>query len=419
MLHVLGAGIVGVMTAYHLAEDGHEVTVIDREAEAAEGCSFGNAGLLAAGHSSPWAGPGAPRQMVKAALGLDPAIKIGGLPDAALAAWGIAFLGECTASAHARNSGRLARLSRLSRELTRDIGERLGLDYAQQHEGSFYLFGDRRSFDEFARAIEAGGHADDFIACDAAGVVAREPAFARLAGELAGGFLSLVDSSGDCRRFTRELAGRLSASGKVTFRHGVTATSLRRQAGRITAIETDAGAMPTAGVVVALGTATPALLKPFGIRVPIVPVRGYSASFPILDADRAPRLSAIDEVNFVGLSRLGDILRVTAIAEFASRETSVPQHRADYLSAYAQRVFGDAIDVDNGSFWTGARPATPAGPPFLGRIAGIDNLYINAGHGTLGWTMSAASGRLIADRIAGRAPMLADVSSTAAWLEGC
>jgi len=407
MLHVLGAGVVGIITAHFLAEDGHEVAILDERSGAAEGCSFGNAGLLAVGHAAPWAGPGAPVQMVRALLGLDPALKIGGLPSLSLMRWGAEFLGACNASSHRDNAGRLARLTRYSRDLTREIGERLAIDYAAQHEGTFYIFKDRRAFEVHRRLFaETGSDGGDYQPISRDEIVAREPALGRLAGEIAGGFFSSVDSSGNCRVFTRSLADRLVRDRGVGYHTETRVTGLEVTGGRVTAIVADSERHPTEGVVVALGTGTPALLATLGIRVSIVPVRGYSASFPIRDAAGVPRLSAIDEGDLVAFSRLGDILRVTAVAEFASRVREVPPARAEMLKAYGRKAFGEAIDVDGATFWTGERPATPAGPPFLGAVRGIDNLFVNAGHGTLGWTMACGSGRALADIVAGRAPGL-------------
>ncbi|HOV04924.1 MAG TPA: FAD-dependent oxidoreductase, partial [Kaistiaceae bacterium] len=188
MLHVLGAGVVGIITAHFLAEDGHEVAILDERSGAAEGCSFGNAGLLAVGHAAPWAGPGAPVQMVRALLGLDPALKIGGLPSLSLMRWGAEFLGACNASSHRDNAGRLARLTRYSRDLTREIGERLAIDYAAQHEGTFYIFKDRRAFEVHRRLFaETGSDGGDYQPISRDEIVAREPALGRLAGEIAGG----------------------------------------------------------------------------------------------------------------------------------------------------------------------------------------------------------------------------------------
>lgn len=418
MIVVLGAGIVGLLTAYGLAMRGQRVTVIDRAARPALGCSHGNAGIIAVGHADAWAGPAAIPGLMRAAFGRNPAVRIVGPPDLALLRWGIAFLGNCTGTANAENSRRMERLSLFSRERLREIEEREGLDYHQQHAGTIYLFRDRAAFeDRRARIAHAEGGKDRFRVLSADEIIDREPAFRGAAGELAGGFLSMVDSSGDCELFARELARLLQETHGVTFRFGEAVTGFERDADKVRAVRTDAGRIECDGVVVALGAWSPDILKTIGVTPLIYPVKGYAATYPLLESGNAPRLSFIDETELVAFSRFGDRVRLTGMAEFDRGRARMIPGRRDILDQYARRAFGEAVDVANGAYWAGSRPSTPSGPPYLGRLKEWRNIWINAGHGQLGWTMAAGCGRLVSDLICGRAPELGGVSAPAPWLE--
>jgi len=414
MIAIIGGGVVGVSTAYHLAQAGHAVTVIERDAELASECSFGNAGVIALGHAESWAGPRAPRQMARALAGRDPAVRVTRAGDPRLWSWGLRFLSQCTGAAHRRNSDRLMRLSVYSRAQLQAIEAAEGLDYHQRHDGAYYLYTDRAQF--HARRDALAGNAD-FVALDRHEVVAQEPALAGFGAKLAGALRSTIDSSGECPRFTRDLAARLEVRGQVRFRTGCRATGFRRAGGRIVAILTDQGEIPCETVVLAAASATPALAAKLGFAPAIYPVKGYSATYPIRDAGRVPARSFVDETSLVGVSRFGDRLRVAWRAEFAGHDTSVSDKAAAVIADYARQRFGDAIDIDGGLYWAGLRPTTPGGAPYLGRVRTCENLWINAGHGQLGWTMAAGAGRVLADLMGGQVPAVRDVSHPARWLE--
>lgn len=419
MIVVLGAGVVGLLTAHYLAARGDHVAVVDRESAPAEACSRGNAGIVAIGHAEAWAGPDAPGRLLRAAFGRDPAIKIASFWDLELMRWGGRFLANCTKAAHRRNSDRLLRLSTYSRELLRSLEDELALEYGQQHAGSIYFFQDPRQFEARLRSLDgAARDAGAFRELSAAAIVELEPALAPIAADLAGGFLSSGDFSGDCHLFCRALASHLRKNNRVRFCYDTDVTRLRIEKGLVKAVETASGPdLDCDTVVVALGAGTPRVLMSAGARAPIYPVKGYSATYPVTDSARAPKLSGVDETALVGFARYGDRLRLTAMAEFAGGDLSTPRARLQVLDRYAASAFAGAIDLTRAEHWAGSRPSTPQGPPYLGRLKHCPNLWVNAGHGQLGWTMAAGSGRIVADLIGGRRPGLTDVSAEAAWLE--
>ncbi len=414
MATILGAGVVGICTARALARAGHRVTVIDRDAEPASGTSWGNAGIIALGHATAWAGPEAPRQITRALLGRDPAVGVRRI-DPSLVRWGTAFLRQCTARAAIRNTGRVRRLAQLGRDELRRIEAAEGIAYHQRHDGGFYVYTDAGQW-RAERAREAGN--PGLTAMEPADLAAADPGLAGFGSDLAGGFLSADDSRGDCAAFTRALARRLERDG-VRFVMETEIKGLERAGDRITALRNAGPPIRCEGpVILACGSAVPRLVRPLGLGALICPVKGYSATYPVRDPDRVPARSFVDETSLVGVSTLGDRLRVTARAEFAGHDLSVPDAARARLDAYATTRFGEAIDTGGAVYWAGLRPSTPTGAPYLGRVRGIGNLWINAGHGQLGWTMAAGAGRLLAERIDGRTTAVRDVSQPARWLEG-
>lgn len=411
---VVGAGIIGVTTAYHLARAGHRVTVIDRAAGPAETCSFANAGIIAVGHAESWAGPAAPRQMLRALSGRDPSVKVSRLMDPALWRWGLGFLRNCSATAHQRNSDAMLRLARLGRNTLQQMEAELGFAFAQGHDGAVYLY---TSAQQYAARLQGPVDGETgFAACSAEQLIEMDPALRAFAGTLQGGLVSGVDSKGDCRAFTLQLADWLGREKGVRFRFGCTVTGIERDAHRATALLTDHGRIDCAQIVLAAGVATPELLRPLGLRASIYPVKGYSATYPILDPSRIPARPFVDETSLLAVTRLDDRLRVTAIAEFAGHDNRVRPDRLAYLDDYVRRHFKGAVDLDGASHWAGLRPTTPSGRPYLGQLKPVPNIWINAGHGQLGWTMSAGAGLVLANQIAGQASGLGAISEQAGWL---
>ena len=409
---VIGAGVVGTMTARSLMNRGRKVILIDAHDGPAELCSHANAGIMAVGHADAWASPGAVSSMLRALAGLEPSLKVTRLADPALWSWGAAFLRNCTRKAHQRNSDRLQRLSRYSRDLLAAVEAELGLPQDTRHDGGLYLFQNQAQFDTRA----AGLTGDGLEIMPRERLLETEPALRKMGDRLKGGILSEVDSVGDCRLFTQRTVESLRSSNRLQacFKHRV--TGLRRDGNRITAVETNHGSIACGTVVLAAGVETPHLTRPLGFAPQIYPVKGYSGTWQILDPAGVPRLPFVDETELLAVATYDGKLRVTAIAEFAGMDRSLPVERKRLLDIYVRRTFGDAVDHGSATYWTGLRPTTPGGPPYLGQVRRYENLWINAGHGQLGWTMSLGCGELIAQAIGGERPALQDVSEPGRWL---
>lgn len=414
---IVGAGVIGVMTAYALAKRGHTVTLIDRLSGPAELCSHGNAGIAAVGHSSAWAEPSAIPAIARALVGREPKVRITTLWDPELWRWGVHFLRHCTPAAHRRNSDKLQRLSQFSCALIKPIEAAMQLPADTREGGALYLFQDTAQFKAHIAAFADHGPGGDQEVLDRDQVLAYEPGLMRMADTIAGGLLSRPDISGDCKRFTTRTQEYLSATGKVDFRFETDVTGFRRDGRRIVAVQTDRGDVPCKQVVFATGVETPDITAPLGFKPLIYPVKGYSSTWRILDPKRVPQMPYIDETELLSVANYGDRMRVTATAEFAARDKSLPQDRLQVLRDYVQRAFGDAVHPEALEYWTGLRPSTPDGPPYLGRVRVLDNAWINAGHGQLGWTMSFGSGEVLAQALSGETPALSNISAQASWLD--
>jgi D-amino-acid dehydrogenase len=300
--------------------------------------------------------------------------------------------------------------------MTASVEADLGLTSALRHEGALYIFRNDAQFASYAGALSASGDSDVQVLGREA-LIAKEPSLAAQADRIAGGFFSPHDSVGDCRLFASRVATALTERHDVTLLLGAEVTGFERRAGKIEAVVTDRGAVPAETVVLATGAQTPALTRRLGFAPNIYPVKGYSGTWHAPEDARLPRLPFIDETELMAVAAYGGLLRVTAQAEFAGHDRSLPADRTRPLRDYVARAFGDAVNPDAGEFWCGLRPSTPAGPPFLGRIREFDNLWINAGHGQLGWTMAAGCAALLAGHITGHGAALAGISSRARWLE--
>lgn len=410
---VIGAGVIGTMTAQALIHRGHRVVLIDALDGPAEMCSHANAGVMAVGHAEAWAGPQALPTMLQALTGRDPAVRITRLMDPALWIWGLAFLKNCTARAHATNSERMRRLSFYSRNLLAKIEAELGLPPETRHDGGLYLFQDKVQF-----RTRADGLTDpSFKVLSRDQLLEIEPALAKMGDRLKGGIFSHTDSVGDCRLFTQRAVTALSESNRLETRFRQRVTGLHRTGGRIVAVETDCSQIDCSAVVLATGVETAQLTRPLGFTPIIYPVKGYSGTWQVREPACIPTLPFVDETELLAVASYGGILRVTAIAEFDGQSRSLPAERTRMLGDYVRRSFGDAVDHCSVAYWTGLRPTTPSGPPYLGRVKHFQNLWINAGHGQLGWTMSFGCAELIAQAMAGQPTDIKDVSARASWLE--
>lgn len=410
---VIGAGVVGIMTARALKQRGYDVTVIDRLTGPAEFCSRGNAGLMAVGHAKAWAEPSAIRSMVRAFGGREPAVKISKITDPALWRWGYEFLRHCTTSRNVSNTQKLQKLARMSRDMLSAAETDMGLPPDTRHNGAIYLFQDEEQFRHYADKIGTG-HEIELLDRDA--LIAMEPGLAGMADRLAGGLRSHVDSVGDCHLFTKRTGNWLTQQG-VEFQYETEVTGFGCENGHISAVNTSNGSVPCSYAVLTTGTEAPDLARRLGFSPNIYPVKGYSGTWRITDPSGVPKLPFVDETELLAVSNYGDRLRVTAIAEFAGRDRSLPDARIKILDDYVRRNFPSGVDLETPEFWAGLRPTTPAGPPYLGRVRLYDNLWINAGHGQLGWTMSFGSAEILAQAMSGQTPALKGVSATAKWLD--
>lgn len=402
---VLGSGVIGTTSAWYLAQQGHEVTVIDRQPAAAMETSFANAGEISPGYSAPWAAPGIPMKALKWMFMEHAPLIIQPRPDPEKIRWVLQMLGNCTTKAYQTNKARMVRLAEYSRDCLTDLRQYTGLTFDERQKGTLQVFRTQKQLDGAAKDIEVlrqGGV--PFEVLDTAGCIAAEPGLANARDKIKGGLRLPRDETGDCFKFTQGLAARAAALG-VTFRHGVSITRLNLEGGRITSVTTSEGTLIADAFVLALGSYSPALAAPLGLRLPVYPVKGYSITVPIKDASRAPVSTVMDETHKIAITRLGDRIRVGGMAELAGFDMSLSPKRQRSLTHSVEDLFGGAGDQSQANFWCGLRPMTPDGTPIVGRSP-IDNLFLNTGHGTLGWTMAAGSARILADTISGFAPQI-------------
>ncbi|WP_349677533.1 D-amino acid dehydrogenase [Brevundimonas naejangsanensis] len=401
---ILGAGVIGVTTAHYLARQGHEVTVIDRQSGPALETSFANAGEISPGYSSPWAAPGIPAKAVKwlfmrhAPLILHPQI------NAPTVAWLLSLLRNCTSARYALNKARMVRLADYSQVVQTALNEELGLEYDHRTQGTLQLFRTQKQLDGIYKDTEVlreGGV--PFEVLDQDGCIAAEPGLKATRDLFVGGLRLPRDETGDCFKFTVALADHAAATQGVTFQYGTTIQGLIAEGGRITGVKTDKGVVTADAYVLALGSYSPMMVKPLGMTLPVYPVKGYSITAPIINEPAAPVSTIMDESYKVAITRLGDRIRVGGMAEIAGFSDALPERRRNTLEHSVGSLFPGAGDLKAASYWSGLRPMTPDGTPVIGKTK-IDNLFLNTGHGTLGWTMACGSARVIADLISGQTP---------------
>lgn len=404
---ILGAGVIGVTTAYELAKDGAEVIVVDRQPGPGLETSFANGGQISANHATPWATPAAPWQALKWLGRVDAPLLLHLRWDPALFAWLARFLRNCTRARLRVNIERALRLALYGRQRLAVVRAETAIAYDDLRCGILHIFRSRREFE----AALPGVKLMNSLGCrrevvDADGCMAIEPALAGARRQLVGGVFSPDDESGDAYLFTRQLAAQAAARG-ATFRYGTTVRRLVASDGRLVAAETDGGTLTADAFVLALGSYSPLLARPLGLRLPVYPGKGYSVTLPVRPpGDGAPRVSLIDDEHKMVYSRLGARLRIAGTAEFAGYDTGVNEARARFLLATALALFPRAGEAAAAEFWAGLRPSTPDGVPLIGPTP-LANLYLNTGHGTLGWTMACGSARVVADLVLGRTPEIA------------
>ncbi len=400
---VLGSGVIGVSCAYHLALAGHAVTVLDRREAAGMETSFANAGEVSPGYSAPWAGPGVPLKAIKWLLMRHRPLVIRPHFDWAMLRWGLGMLRNCTTARYKLNKGRMVRLAEYSRDCLIELRAQTGIDYEQRTQGTLQLFRTQRQYDSSAAdmaILRDYGVAHALL--DADGCVKHEPALAAVRDKFVGGLHLPGDETGDCFKFTQALAA-LAAQRGVKFRHGVRVDRLLQVGGQVHGVATATGTVKGDATLVALGSYSPLLLAPLGISLPVYPVKGYSLTLPIQDPGAAPESTVMDETHKVAVTRLGERIRVGGTAELAGYDLRLQDARRRTLEHVVTDLFPGGGDLSRAQFWCGLRPMTPDGTPLLGS-AGLRGLYLATGHGTLGWTMAAGTGRVMADVIGGRKP---------------
>ena len=400
---VLGAGVIGVTAAYELAGAGHEVTVVDRQRAPALETSFANAGEVSPGYSAPWAGPGVPLKAIKWLAMHHRPLVIRPRLDLAFVRWVFAMLRNCTEARYELNKSRMVRLAEYSRDCLKALRAETGIAYDERMQGTLQLFRTQKQLDGSASDIavlKQSGVAFELL--DPEGCIRHEPALARVREKFVGGLLLPGDETGDCFKFTQALAVLAEQRG-VQFRFGTQVRSITRGGDRILGVNTDAGTLAADAYLVALGSHSPKLLGPVGVRIPVYPVKGYSITLPIVDAAGAPESTVMDETHKVAVTRLGSRIRVGGTAELAGYSLKLHEARRQTLGHVVSDLFPTGGDLSRAEFWCGLRPMTPDGTPVIG-ATGIPNLYLATGHGTLGWTMAAGTGRVLADVISGRAP---------------
>lgn len=403
---VLGSGVIGTTSAWYLARAGHEVTVIDRERGPALETSFANAGQLSFAYATPWAAPGIPLKAAKWAFQRHAPLVLQPLAALRQAGWLGQMLLNCNAPAYARNKERMLRVSEYSRDCLTALRAETGIEYDGRRQGTLQVLRTEKQVEAVGKdlkVLKEEGVPFQVLTPDEC--LSYEPGLKGSRHLLAGGVLMPTDETGDCFKFTNALAKLCEGLG-VTFRWGVSITGLDREGDRITGVETSEGRMVADAYVVAMGSFSPALVKPLGMSLPVAPLKGYSLTIPIVDAAKAPESTIMDEAYKVAITRLGDRIRVGGLAEIAGFDGRLSARRRATLEKSVSELFGGAGDLAQASFWTGFRPATPDGTPVIGRTA-MSNLWLNTGHGTLGWTMSCGSGALLADLVSGKAPAIA------------
>ncbi len=404
---ILGSGVIGVSTAYYLARAGHEVTVIDRQPGPALETSFANAGEVSPGYSSPWAAPGLPIKAVKWMFMRHRPLVIRPSLDPAMIAWGIRLLTNCTTARYEKNKSHMLRLATYSRACLEALRQATNIQYDQRCRGTLQMFRTQEQVDHAGTDIavlKKLGIAYEVL--DRAGCLAVEPGLTAVADKIAGGLRLPGDETGDCFLFTSALQKMAEALG-VTFRYQTGIRFLEHDNRRITGVTLDSGETVTADAyVLAMGSFSPKIARQLHIDLPIYPVKGYSLTFAVEDEASAPQSTIMDETYKVAITRLGNRVRVGGTAELNGYNTTLRASRRATLEHVVGDLFPKAGDYRAASFWTGLRPMTPDGPPFLG-ASPLSNLYLNTGHGTLGWTMAAGSGQVLADVISGKTPAIA------------
>lgn len=399
---VLGSGVVGVATAWYLRQAGHDVTVIDRESGPAEGTSAGNAGQISPGYAAPWAAPGIPFKAAKWMVQRHAPLSI--RPDGTRfqLAWMWQMLRNCNPQSYAENKNRMVRLSEYSRDCLKLLRTTTGIQYEGRQGGTLQLFRTAQQYTGAAKDIAVLQNAGvPYELLESHQLAKIEPALAQVAHKLTGGLRLPNDETGDCQLFTRRLA-EMAATAGVHFRYNTPIDRLISSGNQLTGVQCAEETITADGYVMALGSYSTRLLKGL-MHIPVYPLKGYSLTIPIADESSAPVSTVLDETYKIAITRFDNRIRVGGMAEIVGYSDTLPPARRQTLEMVVQDLYPHAGHVAQATFWTGLRPMTPDGTPIIGRTH-LNNLWLNTGHGTLGWTMACGSGQLLSDVISGQKP---------------
>ncbi|MDO6707292.1 D-amino acid dehydrogenase [Photobacterium sp. 1_MG-2023] len=398
---VLGSGVVGLTSAWYLAQQGHQVTVIDRQSRSAEETSFANAGQISYGYSSPWAAPGIPVKAMKWLVQKHAPLKIKPSLSPDLYSWMGKMLANCNHESYQRNKSRMLRVANYSRASLIELRQQHDLHYEGRQQGTLQLLRTQAQLDAVGKDIQVLKESGiQFELLDVNGCIQAEPALAKVREKIAGGLRLPNDETGDCYKFCQQLTALAEQAG-VTFEFNTQVKSLRQDNQRIVAVETDRGEFKADAYVVAMGSYSTAMLATLGMQLPVYPVKGYSLTMPLKNSDGAPVSTVIDETYKVAMTRFDNRIRVAGTAELAGFNLHLSEQRKETIAMVVGDLFPEGGDLNQAEYWTGLRPMTPDGTPVIGKTP-FENLYTNTGHGTLGWTMACGSGRLLADIVSGR-----------------
>jgi D-amino-acid dehydrogenase len=395
---IAGSGIIGITSAYYLSLEGHDVTVIDRQQGSAMETSHANAGMLSTGYSAPWAAPGIPLKAIKWLSSEYSPLIISKPFDLQLINWVGKMLLNCTTSRYELNKSRLLQLAQHSQQEFIKLRASTKLDYDGESKGTLQLF--RKAKDLSGTARDVSILAKHNIYANLLSVdecVAVEPGLDRVRHKIKGGLHIPIDETGDCFKFTRDLENLARQSG-VVFKYGIDIKSFEHDTNNITGINTSEGLVTADKYVMAMGSYSPLFLRPLGIKIPVYPVKGYSLTLPVTNAAAAPVSTIMDETYKVAITRLGDRIRVGGTAELGGYNTQAPDKRRKTVDFVISDLFPEGGDLGKAEFWAGLRPMTPDGAPIIGKTP-FNNLYLNTGHGTLGWTLSCGSSQLLSNII--------------------
>ena len=408
---ILGSGVVGVTSAYYLAKKGFDVTVIDRQPAVGLETSFANAGQISPGYSAPWAAPGVPMKALKWLFQRHSPLAI--KPDFSLwqLQWTLKLLRNCTASRYDTNKERMVRLAEYSRDCIGELRNETGIAYEGRTQGTLQVFRTQKQLNAETKDIKVLSRLGvPYEHLDPDGCARAEPALALVKDQLLGGLRLPHDETGDCQLFTQNLAEKAKALG-VKFRQDIKINRLLTEHCQLKGVEisTDLGieVLQSDQYVVALGSYSRQLMQGLGICIPVYPVKGYSLTVPVIDTHAAPISTVMDETYKVAITRFNSRIRVGGMAELAGFDLSLNPRRRETLEMVLNSLFPNGGDISKGQFWTGLRPMTPDGTPIIGKASEIyNNVWLNTGHGTLGWTMACGSAQVLADLVDRQKPAI-------------